>query len=108
MLKNIVVLILLSLGVVFGLKHIQPVVLALANSRDWVSQLLLQVFSGGEIGSAIRNLLSLLAMPLIIGAIPAIVYWMSKHRMFPYFMHVVWVVWLVQTTAIVVLHHAVV
>jgi hypothetical protein len=105
MLKNFIVLILLSIGVIFGIKHIQPLILLLVNCRDWVSQLLLQVFSGGQIGSTIRDLISLLVMPLFIAAIPACIYWLSKRRMFPYFMHVVWVVWLVQCTAITVLHH---
>ena len=105
MLKNIIVLIVLSLGVIFGIKHIQPIILLLVSSRDWISQLLLQVFSGGELGSAIRNLISLLVVPLCFGAVPTLIFWLSKNRMFPYFMHVVWVVWLVQTTAIIVLHH---
>lgn len=105
MLKNIIVLVLLSLGVIFGIKHIQPIILLLVSSRDWISQLLLQVFSGGDIGSAIRNLISLLVVPLFIALIPALVYWLSKRRFFPYFLHVVWTVWLVQCTAIIVLHH---
>ncbi len=105
MIKNFIVLILFSLGVIFGVKHIQPTILLLVSSRDWISQLLLQVFSGGEIGSAVRNLISLLVIPLVIAAIPTLVYWLSKGRLFPYFMHVVWAVWLLQTTAIVVLHH---
>lgn len=108
MLKNFIVLILLSLGVVFGTKHIHPFLLVLVSAHDWIAQLLLQVFSGGEIGSAVRNLLSLIILPLFIGAIPAIVYWFSKHRQFPYFMHIVWIMWLVQTTAIIMLYRIVV
>ena len=107
MLKNFIVLILLSLGVVFGVKHIQPIIMWMVTCRDWVSLHLLQVFSGGAIGSALRNLISLLFLPLLFGVVPAIVFWMSKNRFFPYFFHVVWAVWLVQTTAIIVLlHHA--
>jgi hypothetical protein len=102
MLKNFIALILFSLGVIFGAKHIQPIIFLLVSSRDWISQLLLQVFSGGEWGSAVRNLISLLVMPLFIAAIPALVYWLSKRRFFPYFMHVVWVVWLVEVTTIIV------
>ena len=103
MVKNIIVFILFSLGVIYGAQHIQPVLLQLISSHNWISQLLLQVFSGGEFGFAIRNVLSLLILPFFIGAIPASVYWLSKRRYFPYFMHVVWVVWLVQTTVLVIL-----
>ena len=108
MLKNFIVLILLSLAVVFGMKHIHPLIIFLVSAHDWISQLLLQVFSGGEIGSAVRNLLSLIIVPLFIGSIPAAIYWFSKHRQFPYFMHIVWIIWLLQTTAIVMLYRVVV
>jgi hypothetical protein len=104
MLKNFIVLILLSLAVIFGTKHLHPIILVLVSAHDWISQLLLQVFSGGELGSAVRNLISLILVPLFIGAIPATVYWFSKHRQFPYFMHIVWVMWLLQTTAIVMMY----
>lgn len=103
LLKNLIVLLLFSLAVLFGLKHIQPLVLFLVSARDWVSQALLPFIAGGELATTVRNLLALLFLPFFIGAIPTIIFWMSKRRMFPYFMHVVWVVWLLQTTAIVVL-----
>jgi len=105
MLKQLIVLILLSLGVIFGTQHIQPIILLLVSCRDWISQLLLQVFAGGEIGSIIRNLIAMLAMPIALASIPAAVYWLSKRRMFPYFFHCVWVLWLIQTTAIIMLRH---
>ncbi|HSW71557.1 MAG TPA: hypothetical protein VLH77_06210 [Gammaproteobacteria bacterium] len=104
MIKNLIAFILLSLGVVFGAHHIHPILLLLVSARDWLSQLMLQLYSGGnQLGFALRNVLSLLIVPFVIGAIPLFVYWLSKRRYFPYFLHVVWVVWLTQVTAIVVL-----
>ncbi len=103
--RHLTVLILFSFGVIYGSAHIFPTILLLVSSRDWISQLLLQIFAGGELGSAIRNLLSVIAIPLLIGAIPACIYWLAKQRRFPYFMHIVWIVWLVQMTAIIILHH---
>ena len=38
MIKNIIVLILLSLAVIFGIKHVQPVILVLVSAHDWISQ----------------------------------------------------------------------
>jgi len=105
MLKNLLVLVLFSLAVVFGSQHIQPIIMVLVSWHNWISQLLLQVFAGGEIGSAIRSLISLLVIPLIFGIIPTIIYWIARNRLFPYFMHVAWVVWLLQTTALIVLRY---
>jgi hypothetical protein len=104
LLKNIIALIAISLLSIFGVEYIRPVIMALLSSHDWISQLLLQVFSGGQAGNILRELIALITMPLIIGLIPASVYWLAKRRMFPYFMHTVWIVWLIQTTAILVLN----
>lgn len=108
LLKNLVVLVILNLFIIFGLKHVQPLVLVLVSAHDWISQLILPFFPGSEVGLDTRHLLSLLIMPLFLAAIPALIYWLAKRRFFPYFMHVVWVFWLVQTTAIVVLSPVVV
>ncbi|HVY53303.1 MAG TPA: hypothetical protein VHA13_02170 [Gammaproteobacteria bacterium] len=104
LLKNIIALIAISLLAILSPHIIHPIITALLSCHDWVSELLLQVFSGGQAGSIARNLIALLAMPLIISVIPAIVYWLAKRSMFPYFMHTLWAVWLVQTTALIVLN----
>jgi len=108
MLKHVIILILLTAGVVFGTAHIQPLIILLVSAHDWVSQLLLQVFAGGEAGNIARQMLALLAIPVIIGLVPACIYWLAKKRMFPYCMHVVWVIWLIQATALIVLYKTVI
>ena len=108
MLLNLIVLFLLNLFVIFGLRHLQPLILFLVTAHDWVSQLLLPLFPGSEIGLEGRHLFSLLVLPFVFATFPALIYWLAKRRFFPYFMHVLWVTWLVQTTAIVVLSPVVV
>lgn len=103
MLKNIIALLVFTLLAVVGSHYVHPFIMALLSGHDWVSQLLLQVFSGGQAGNIAREFLALLAMPLIIGLIPAFVYWLAKRRLFPYFMHTIWAVWIIQVTAIIVL-----
>lgn len=104
LLKNIIALIAISLLAILGPHYIHPIITALLSSHDWISQLLLQVFSGGQAGNIAKSLIALITMPLIISIIPALVYWLAKRRMFPYFMHTLWAVWLIQTTAIIMLY----
>jgi hypothetical protein len=49
-----------------------------------------------------RKLIALLAVPLFIGLIPALVYWIVKRSWFPHFMQLVWIVWLIQAAALIV------
>jgi hypothetical protein len=68
----------------------------------WISHLLTQIFSGDQDGDFLRKLFALLAIPLIVSLIAILVHWLVKGRMFPYFTQCLWVMWLVQTAALVI------
>ena len=104
---SLVGIILLSVIVVIAMPYAKEASLALLNAHDKVSQLLTEVFSGGETGNLIRLAIALLIIPLAVALIPAILFWFTKRRWFPYFMPVMWTVWLVQTAALVALYKAV-
>jgi hypothetical protein len=106
MLKHIVAIILFSIVVVLCMPYAQEALQSLVSAHDWVSNVLTQVFSGGTAGNITRGLLALLTAPVMIGLIPAIIYWIARRGWFPWFMQVVWVVWLVQTAALVILYKA--
>ncbi len=108
MLKHLILLIALSVGIVFGMTYAQQGVQWLLTAHDWVSQILADVFSGGQAGNVAKSLIALLALPIIIGLVPSIIYWMVRRHWFPYFMQIVWVVWLVQAGALVITYKEVV
>ena len=103
-LKHFIALLLFSFAVIFGTHHVHPLIVALVSAHDWIAQVLLQIFSGGEAGNIIRQLIAMLAVPLLVAFIPTVIFWLAKRRLFPYFMHVVWVVWLLQTTAMIMMY----
>lgn len=102
MLKQIIAIIVLSIAVILTMSHVQVGLQWMITGHDWVSQQLAEVFSAGQAGILIRNLLALLAIPVLVGFIPALLYWLVKRSRFPYFMELVWVLWLVETAALVV------
>jgi hypothetical protein len=104
MLKQIIIIVVLSLLVVVSMPYAQQGLEYLVAGHDWVNQMLMQVFSGGQVGNMLRELIALLAIPLLISLIPVIIYWLIKRKWFPYFMEVLWVVWFLQTAAVIVLY----
>lgn len=104
MLKNLLALIALSIAVILTMTHIQIILSALIAAHDWVSNTLKDVFSGGPAGNLTRELLALLCIPMLAALIPAGFYWLAKRGWFPYFMQVAWVIWLIQTTALIALY----
>jgi hypothetical protein len=104
MIKHILAIILLSVGVIMAMTYAQHGLQFLLTAHDWIANILTEVFSGGSAGNITRELIALLAVPLIIGIILAIFYWILKRSWFPYFMHYVWAIWLVQTAAWIMLN----
>lgn len=102
MIKQAVVLVALSAGIVLSMSYAQQGVEWLVAAHSWVSQLLTDVFSAGQAGNLARGLLALLCIPVLAGLIPTVLYWVVRRHWFPYFMEIVWVVWLVQAGALVV------
>jgi len=104
MFKQLIVLIALSVGIIFAMSYAQVGVQWLLNAHDWITDILAEVFSGGRAGNIPKNLIALLSIPLLVGLVPAIVYWMVRRHWFPYFMQIVWVVWLIQAGALIVVY----
>jgi len=104
MLKHIITLIVLTILVILFMSHVQQALGWLVSAHDWVDDSLRQVFSMGATGNVIRQLLALLAMPILLSLIPMIIYWLTKHTWFPWTLHLVWAIWLIQTSAIVLLY----
>ncbi len=104
MLKQIIALIILSLIVIFCMPFIQQGLHAAVAAHNWIDEQLKQVFSAGAAGNTIRELLALLAIPALAGLLPAGVYWLIKRHWFPWTLEIIWVVWLMEATALVLMY----
>ncbi|OGT37579.1 MAG: hypothetical protein A3F12_02300 [Gammaproteobacteria bacterium RIFCSPHIGHO2_12_FULL_38_14] len=102
MIKHAIALIAISIAVILSMPYAQEGMQFLLMGHDWISQVLTDVFTGGEAGNFARELLTLLSIPLIAGLIPALIYWAVKKHFFPYFMNIVWIVWLLQAGALLI------
>jgi hypothetical protein len=101
MLKQIFLIIFASIVIIFFTPFLQHVLHMIVASHDWINNQLKQVFSVGEAGRIIRELLAMLAVPVLVSIFPAAIYWLIKRAWFPWTLEIIWVVWLMQATAIV-------
>lgn len=106
MIKHLVAIIALSIAIILTMSQAQTALHALIAGHDWVSETLKAVFSGGTAGNLSRELLASLAIPFLVGLIPAGIYWLVKRSWFPFFMTFVWITWLIQTAALVIQYKA--
>jgi|SRR5205085_6645009 len=106
MLKQTIALIVLSIIIILSMSYVQHAMQWLMNAHAWIAQLLTEVFSSGDAGNFARGFIALLSIPLLAGLIPGFIYWLVKRSWFPYFMQIVWVVWLVQAGALITMYQA--
>lgn len=104
MVKHIAGIVIISILIIIGMPYVQQGLQFILSCHDWLSDLLKTVFSGGQAGNIIRELIALLAIPVVVALIPTIVYWLIKRSWFPYFMELIWIIWLIQTSALVILY----
>jgi len=102
MIKQSIALLALSIVIIFTMSYAQHAIQLLIDSHDWISQQLMDVFSGGNAGNIARGLIALLSVPVLVALIPSVIYWIARRHWFPYFMEIVWIVWLIQAGALLV------
>lgn len=106
MIKQLIAIILGSIFIIVSMSYAQQAMQLLIDGHDWVSEILTNVFSGGQAGNLMRGLIALLSIPVLVGLVPASLYWIIKRHWFPYFMEIVWIVWLIQAGALIMMYES--
>ncbi len=95
MVKQGILILLLSIIAVFLQDQLAHVVRALLALHDLIAKDLTFFFSGHPIGRVVQGIIALLAIPLIAGGASAAGFWLVKHVSMPHMMATIWVMWLV-------------
>lgn len=95
MLKQGLIYLLLSIVIVVFAEYAQMIIVYLDMLYTFVNLKLAPVFSQSELGVMIRRVFSLVVLPILIAAIPALIYRLIKGKNMPYFIQVTWLLWLV-------------
>ena len=95
MLKQGLLYLILSIIIVVFAHYAGLIILYLKNIYTYLDLLLTPVFRLSETGAAIRGTLLLIALPLILVGIPALIYRLIKKKNMPYFVEATWMLWLI-------------
>lgn len=95
MLKQSILIIVLSLIAIFFRVELSHALDLLVRAHNSVSHLLRLVFADDAIGRTIQNLIALILIPTFCGLIVGLGFWLVKRGTMPHIMAVVWVLWLI-------------
>lgn len=95
MLRQSMIYLFLSIIIVIFAAYAQLMIVYIDTFYTYVNLTLSPIFSRSETGILIRSVLSLVFIPVMLAAIPALVYRLIKGQNMPYFIHVTWLLWLI-------------
>lgn len=95
MLKNVVILILLSIVAIFFKIELAAVLHFLVVVHNKIASWIAPIFSGQQIGVMIQSVLSLILLPLLLVLVVAGLYWVIKRGKMPYVVEAMWGVWII-------------
>lgn len=94
MLKQSLIYLILSIFVVLFAHYMHVIVVYLDIIYTYVSLKLAPLFSNSEGGILLRSVIILTLLPIIITAIPALIYRLFKGGLMPYYFEATWMIWL--------------
>ncbi len=95
MLRQSVIYLILSLLVVFLSAYVKLLFAYLDALYILVDQALDPLFGLSFLGELMSDVVTLMLIPLLIAALPALIYWIIKRKKMPYFIEITWFFWLI-------------
>ena len=93
--KQSIVYLIMSIVVVLFAQYVHLLIVYIDVFYTYVNLKLAPIFSNSDLGIMIRKVLSLVCLPILIAAIPALIYRAIKGKQMTYFIEITWFLWLV-------------
>ncbi len=104
MLKQSLIYLVLSILVVIFARYMHVLVVYLDICYTYANLKLAPLFSNSQSGIILRGVIILTLLPIIITAIPALIYRAFKGGLMPYYFEVTWMIWfLIVVSKIIIL-----
>jgi hypothetical protein len=94
-LRQTLIYLLLSIAVVLFSQYVHLMIVYIDMFYTYINIQLAPIFSSSHSGIMIRKVLSLVLLPIVIAAVPALIYRAIKGKNMAYFLQVTWFLWLV-------------
>lgn len=93
MLKNAIIIIVVSVVAMFFQSQLGAVLRYLLTIHDKIADALAIVFSNAPAGRMIQETIALILIPILIGTIAALIWLMIKRNEMPHLTTSIWVIW---------------
>lgn len=95
MFKQTIFYLALSILVVIFSRYFAIGIIQIDQFYTWLNLKLSSVFSNSIVGLTVQQIIILMMLPIVVAGIPALTYRLVKGDSMPYFLNVIWLVWLI-------------
>lgn len=100
MFKSAIVLIIISVVAMFFQSELGHILRYLLTIHDKIADGLAVVFSNAPAGRVIQETIALIIIPVVVGALAALVWLLIKRNEMPHLMTTVWIIWTILLVAV--------
>ena len=100
MIKNVLLLVVLSIIAIFFQDQLVAVLHGIMSVHQQIIKGLSSIFSIEGAGEIVQSVLALLLMPVVVGIVFAIAHFFAKQQHFPHTLTVIWACWAILLTAV--------
>lgn len=104
MLRQTVVYVLLTILVVVFAKYAHLLIVYIDMLYAYINVKLNNLFSLTGLGLMVRKIILLALIPLLIAAIPGLIYWLITKKTMPYLLELTWFLWLIIVLSNILIH----
>lgn len=104
MLKQGIIYLVLSILAVLLAKYVHILIIYIDLFYTLINLKLAPIFSTSHTSTMIREVLTLVVIPVLLTAIPGTIYWVIQKKRMPYFTEISWFLWLVIVLSKVLIH----
>lgn len=102
MIKQILILIALTIVIILTRHYCALALNSLLHLQHMLLSYFGTIFAAGKIGTFLKDLLSFLAVPFIVGVVVGGSYALIKKQQLKTLMPVIWTVWLIMATLLII------
>jgi len=95
MFKQFLVMVAASVAAIFLKDQLIQALGLLVTLHNQIAMGLASVFAGDSTGQIIRGTIALIAIPVVLGGVLSIAWWLARKTVVPYLYPIVWIVWVI-------------
>lgn len=95
MLKQSLIYLILSFTLLFFATYAKLFFVYVNIIYSYINLGLENLFGSSFGGELVRDIITLMLVPLILAGLPALIYWLIKRKTMPYFLELLWLFWLI-------------